>query len=437
MKHPATWHRDPAPRHIRRLARTGVAIVAIAALASTAGCASSDAGDSGKTTIEFAQWWEPELPDGLLADLIDQFEAENPDITVKLLSNPYASTQQQIFANATAGQFPDVVGLDGSWVNQLSGQGALADLDELADEAGFDTSVMSAKVQVEGTTYSIPTVNFPYVLYTNDDLLAQAGVDAPPVTRSEFLADAEKITAGTDASATAIPLSLTDPSGVQIAVLNWLWASQGTMLTEDRGPDIDNSDVKSLMEFIKQLYDDGSVAPGAFTMPQQDMVQGFTNGKVAMMLDSPAHLNGIRADNPDLKFSVSQIPLADDYSGQPGIPGNAWGVGVSAKSDNQEAAFKLVQFLWSKDANGTLASGANAFPGNTEATPDFEGKDPLYQTAFEIYQKAKSIENEFSGLPKAQDLMRTLDEQLQSTLDGKQSIDELLDNTQTQWAEVF
>ena len=96
-----------------------------------------------------------------------------------------------------------------------------------------------------------------------------------------------------------------------------------------------------------------------------------------------------------------------------------------------------MQFLLSKDANGILASGANAFPGNTEATPDFEGKDPLYKTAFEIYQKAKSIENEFSGLPKAQDLMRTLDEQLQSTLDGKQSIDELLDNTQTQWAEVF
>ena len=33
--------------------------------------------------------------------------------------------------------------------------------------------------------------------------------------------------------------------------------------------------------------------------------------------------------------------------------------------------------------------------------------------------------------------MRTLDEQLQLTLDGKQSVDEMLENTQTEWAEVF
>ena len=29
-------------------------------------------------TLEFIQWWEPELPSGALRGLMDQFEAQNP-----------------------------------------------------------------------------------------------------------------------------------------------------------------------------------------------------------------------------------------------------------------------------------------------------------------------------------------------------------------------
>ena len=32
------------------------------------------------TTIEFVQWWEPELPAGALRGIIDSFEAANPGI---------------------------------------------------------------------------------------------------------------------------------------------------------------------------------------------------------------------------------------------------------------------------------------------------------------------------------------------------------------------
>lgn len=62
------------------------------------------------------QWWEPELPDGEFRALMDDFEAQNPGIKVKLLSGPYASTKEQVIASAAAGEMSDVVGLDGAWV---------------------------------------------------------------------------------------------------------------------------------------------------------------------------------------------------------------------------------------------------------------------------------------------------------------------------------
>ena len=69
---------------------------------------------------------------------MDDFETANPGITVKLLSGPYASTQEQIFAGAAAGTMSDVVGLDGAWVSDFAKQGALADLSTLMKDAGYD-----------------------------------------------------------------------------------------------------------------------------------------------------------------------------------------------------------------------------------------------------------------------------------------------------------
>src|SRR6266852_5210774 len=90
------------------------------------------------TTLEFSQWWEPELPQGALRGLMDQFEAANPGIKVKLLSGPFASTKEQTIAGAAAGTMADVVGLDGAWVSDFVKQGSITNLSALMKSAGYD-----------------------------------------------------------------------------------------------------------------------------------------------------------------------------------------------------------------------------------------------------------------------------------------------------------
>ena len=83
-------------------------------------------GAHAETNLEFIQWWEPELPAGALRGIMDDFEAQNPDIKVTLVSGPYANTHDQIVVGAASGTLSDVVGLDGAWVNDLAKQGAIA-----------------------------------------------------------------------------------------------------------------------------------------------------------------------------------------------------------------------------------------------------------------------------------------------------------------------
>ena len=387
-------------------------------------------------TLEFSQWWEPELPQGAFRSLMDKFEEQNPGIKVELLSGPYSSTKEQIVAGAATGTMSDVVGLDGAWVNDFVKQGAITDLSKLMTDAGYDASALAAQIQINGATYMIPVVNFVYPLFINEDILKSAGVESAPSTRSEFAAAAKAMTnPEANVYGWVLPLSLEVPNGIQNDVMSWVWASGKSML-KDGKPDVTNSDVKSAVEFIKGLYDAGVIAPGAFTMKEQDKVEEFTNGRVGMMIDSLAHINTIRERNPELKFSLAAVPAEDGYDGKRGLPYASWGIGIAENSQHKAEAWKLVEFLMSEEVNSELSTIANAFPGNVNSVPDFVKTDELFGSAFEIYQKGYPA-NEFVGLPVAEDLMRAFDEQFQLMLEGDQTVDEMLQKVQEAWLKEF
>jgi multiple sugar transport system substrate-binding protein len=387
-------------------------------------------------TLEFTQWWEPELPEGAFRGLMDEFEAANPGIKVELISGPYASTKEQVIAGAVAGTMSDVVGLDGAWVSDFVKQGSLANLTELMTGAGYDASELASQIQLNGGTYMIPVVNFVYPVFVNLDLLEQAGIATPPTTRTEFADAATKLTnADNNVYGWVLPLSMEQPNGIQNDVMSWLWASGGSMM-KDGKPDLSNDGVRTTMEYIKGLWDAGVISPGSFTMKEQDKVEEFTNGRVGMMVDSLAHVNLIRENNPDLKFAITALPAEDGYTGKRGLPYASWGIGISATSEHQAEAWKLVAFLMSKDVNTKLSSIAHAFPGNINSTPDYVESDESFKAAFEVF-KTGYLANEFTGLPVAEDLMRQFDEQFQPYLDGSQSLDDTLNKAQESWSENF
>jgi multiple sugar transport system substrate-binding protein len=421
-----------------RLRRVIGTVTAAATVAFVAACGGTDdAAADGTVTLEFAQWWGAELPAGEFDKIINDFTAQNPNIKIKLLSAPYASTKQQLLTGAASKTLPDVVGLDGAWVNDFARQGAITDMTQLMADADYDDSQLASQIQVDGKTYMIPVVNFVYPLFVNKDLLAKAGVDAVPTTRTEFLEAAEKISAsGGDVKGWALPLDTAVPNGVQNDVMSWLWASGGSMLTDDGKPNLTSPQVKSTVEFVKSLNDADVIAPGSLTMKEQDKVEKFSNGQIGMMIDSLAHINLIKENQPDLDFEVVALPAEDGYTGERGIPYASWGIGISDSTEHKAEAFTFVSYLMSQATNASLSTIANGFPGNKDAEPDFSNSDPLFRAAFDIYQQGYPA-NEFVGLPKSEDLMRSFAEQLQLVLTDRSSVDDALAKSQENWSSVI
>lgn len=393
-------------------------------------------GSKDGVTLEFQQWWGVELPDGALQEICDDF-TEDTGINIELLSNPYADTKTQIAAGAAAGTMADVVGLDGAWVYDFAKQGSIANLTALMDESGYDASQLSDQIQFEGNTYMIPVVNFAYPLYVNMDILEQAGVAEIPTTWSEFTAALEKIKSNTDAAGFSIPLSTEAPNGIQNQFMTWLWASGGSMLEEGK-PNLEgNEDLAKVVEFVKEMKDNGYISDGAEAMKEQDMVNEFTNGRLAFMVDGISHLTMVKEESPDLNFDYAKMPVMDGYEGESGMDVANWGIGIAENCENKAEAMQFVEYLMSPEVNAKLAQLANAFPGNSTAEPDYSQNDELFKKAYEIFQSGYAI-NEFTGLPTSEDLMRSFNEQLVLYLDGDTaSADEMLSAAQKVWDPAF
>ena len=416
----------------------GAMVLSLAACGSSSSGDSEEAsGDSGDgVTLEFQQWWGVELPDGALQEICDDF-TEETGINIELLSNPYADTKTQIAAGAAAGTMADVVGLDGSWVYDFAKQESIANLTDLMTDAGYDDSQLSDQIQVDGSTYMIPVVNFAYPLYVNMDILEEAGVSEVPTTWSEFLDACDKITSNTDASAFAIPLSSEAPNGIQNQFMTWLWASGGAML-EDGKPNLEgNEDLEKVVDFVKEMKDNGYLSDGAEAMKEQDMVNEFENGRLAFMVDGISHLTLIKEESPDLNFDYAKMPVMDGYEGESGMDVANWGIGIAENCENKEEAGQFVEYLMSPEVNAKLAQLANAFPGNATAEPDYSENDELFLKAYDIFQTGYAI-NEFTGAPTSEDLMRSFNEQLVLYLDGDTaSAADMLSAAQASWEPAF
>lgn len=412
------------------LVTRGIILSAITAMALGAAVSADD------VTLEFQQWWGVELPDGALQEICDDFTAET-GIKIELLSNPYADTKTQIAAGAAAGTMADVVGLDGSWVYDFAKQGSIANLTELMTADGYDDSQLSDQIKYEGNTYMIPVVNFAYPLYVNTDILEEAGVESIPSTWSEFRDACDKITTNTDKAAYAIPLSTEAPNGIQNQFSSWLWASGGSLLQDGKPALTDNDKLAQLVDLVKTMKDKGYLSDGAEAMKEQDMVNEFENGRLAFMVDGISHLTTIKTESPDLNFTFAKMPVMDDYTDKSGMDVANWGIGIADNCENKEAAMQFVEYLMSPEVNAKLAQLANAFPGNSTAEPDYSSNDELFQTAYDIFSEGYAI-NEFTGAPTAEDLMRSMNEQLVLYIDGDTaSIEDMLSATQEAWEAAY
>lgn len=389
-----------------------------------------------KVTLEFAQWWENELPEGKMAEIIANFEEQHPNIEIKLVTNPYSSTHDALVAGAATGTMSDICGVDGTWIYDLSKMNALLDMDRYVEKEDKFTAEDVSCVKVGGTTYMIPVVVYSYHMYANMTLLKEHGITELPTTFDEFLADCEEVNdPDNNIYGWITALSEAYPSSSQDQLMSWIWANQGSMIGDDGNAVFaDDQAAADTLEFFKKCYDAGVVNPGIFSMTSSDMQDTFANGYAAFMLTTCSTINTLRASNPNLEFTMGAVPVKDGLEGESGVMYAPWGLGIAANTEHPDEAWEFVSYLLSPEVNTEFAGYANAFPGNTKS--EVVSEDEAFANAYKIVQDNYLV-NQMQGLPSAEELMKNLTIQSQLAITGDQEIPESLKNAQDYWNSII
>lgn len=335
----------------------------VLALTALAGCGGGTPGgggaDDGPVELVFRQFDPPAEAEGLQR-AIDTWNTANPDIQVKLETLSGADSMQQFAREANSGSGPDVVQIGFVNVKDLAMPRILTPVDELMESAALEVPLTDHlaldMTQFEGKTWALPWTVDTFALAYNPDVLAAAGVDAPPTSWEELRTVSEAIAKATPGTSGFCFPGASGPASGQWFALNYnLWASGGNLITDQGGtwvPGADAQQFATAIDFFNGFFTSGAtarsfIATESINDPQ--LVQGVANGTCAMAMMAPQTFRQARESNPELKTAM--MP-AGDVDGATHLGGRA--LGVNASSDHPEQAWKFVSWLTGAEAFETI-----------------------------------------------------------------------------------
>ena len=360
--------------------------------------------------IVFTQWWDNYLEKDTLTELIKEFEDTNEGIKIILNPVSYENMHKELTDQS-----------ESSVANTIRG-------DLFAMDTLWVPAVLEKKI-IENADIEVPLLRYINVLYYNVEILKEAGFSRPPKTRGEFLNYAKALKSE-NANVWALTLGLNSSRGIYDDIFPWMWAA-GLELIKDGNPAIDSRPVTESLSFLASLERDGLIVPGGLQADAEKKLEDFVSGRAAFMIAPTRDIEFVRERMGEEAFSITSVPVPDNYAGKTYIASADWTLGVSAESLLKEETRLFADFVAQKTE--TLADKARAIPGNS-ITGNTK-PDPFYSKAWDIAISGE-ITRDFNGLQWEQ-LEKIFYKELSLLFEGTSSPAETATATHKGWEALL
>jgi multiple sugar transport system substrate-binding protein len=311
--------------------------------------------------------------------LIDAYNAKGTGVTVvsRTDSTDYFVNLQKAQAELAAGNPPAMVATPWSYINfAVQGLG-VDDLEDVSAAAGgtIDDIVANLKpevlplVQVDGKMKGVPFAFSTSVLYTNDDLLAAAGVDG-----------ADLLATWPGLLEKAGPVKDSNGGNPVIGFsTNRDWPAQGIIqsnggrVVNDEGElAFESEEAQAALQAIADLNDAGFY----FKSIPKEVRPAFIAGSLPIMQGSIAALGGVTTD-ATFKFSVHSFPKFPDKQRLMNSGGSF--IGVYARDDDQKkATWDFIKFVISQEGM-EIWMKTGYLNSTTFEIPQLPGQEAAYE----------------------------------------------------------
>ncbi len=317
---------------------------------------------------------------------VQLFEAQNPNINVKILQEPFDSSSQfstLLSAAELAGTTPDIGQL---YVGGQVLQNAkfLVPLNSVLPKSYVNSltgwQFVSKNFQLGSTIYAVPYGDgYYYTVYYNKADFAKAGITTLPTSWTQLTADAAKLKAKG-----ITPFEFGEKEGyfgawVQDAMMSGLGGNEGVLAMYNGKQSLNSPLLTKPYAAWHGLYASGFTNKNAPTLTYTSGIANFAAGQAAMTITGQYYDSQIAkglGSNVGL-FPVPALPGAKYPKALSGGPNNSYVIFKTSK--HVADAAKLVEFLTSLRVQLLSVNELGQLPNNKSfaVTPAFAKSQPL------------------------------------------------------------
>lgn len=378
-------------------------------------------------TVEFWHAMSGRLEE-VLQQLTDDFNNENPNITVKLMAQgSYDDLSQKLMAAAKAKTSPTMAQAYANWQTEYVANNLIEDLTDYMNDAkvGLSAEDQADIVKAfmddniwDGKIYGLPFNKSTEVLYYNQDYLDQFGLSVP-ATWDELKEAAARLT--TEINGKKV-VGIGFENSVSGNLATYVKQAGGEYVTADGKVEFNSSEGEKALGFLHDLI--VTTKTGRLAGEDGYMSDPFGRGDVAMYIGSSAGTSFVNsAVNNKFKWSTALLPK-DKAAASP-FQGTNLIVFQSAAPEQKLAAWEFGKFLISKETTIRWAKETGYVPVRGSALEDNEWMDfiaehPEQQAASQQFDSAFG-EPHLNGYNKLRtDVSKHIDE----VLHGQKSVSE-------------
>jgi multiple sugar transport system substrate-binding protein len=426
----------------RTAVTAGLATISLLALTACTGAGSAQ---DGTVRLQMVESLTNPARTALVRELLDEFEAENPGVTVDLVSPPTDQADQKLQQMLQSGRGVDVLEVRDSTVGAFSNNGWLYDLsDDVTGWAGWDalTDNAQAVTAQDGARYFVPYGFYGLSLFYRTDLVEEAGFDGPPESWEELLEQASAIQ---DPSQNTYGYAFRGGqngfSNVVAAVEAYTIDDldvENAYLLQDGSTIFAAPEAQDAVDTYFSLFEEAA-PPSAVSWGYPEMVEGFTNGSTAFLLQDPEVIATVAESTTITQDQWSTAPLLTGPTGKAAQPLATAGWGVAEASEHQEEAVALVEFLSGEEPATRFAQENSLVP-----IIDGAGEDPFYSEGpWTSYVTMTEDPDTYVNVvqPRGEswwtEWEQKADQDVQAVLLGDMTPSELLDEWDTFWTEKY
>jgi multiple sugar transport system substrate-binding protein len=375
-----------------------------------AACGGGSSSNTAVTTIT-----ELGAPTGLSAPFNQaQFQSCGTanNVTVKLEQLDKTTGLQKVIQEASSGKGTPsdaIINVDIANLQQVASTGALVPLKTFGFTASDYFPGVRSSVSYNGNVYGMTEGVNTIALFYNKKLFAAAGIQNPPATWNELIADAKSLTKGTT-KGVAFSANPTEEGTWQFEP--FVWSNGGSLLH------LNTPQAIQALQVWTTLVNDGSASKSVVSYSQADLAQQFISGNVAMVINGPWNLPIITTAPFD--FGIAPIPTPQ-AGGQVIVPfgGGAWGITKQSNSAVQKKAYDVLACVNSAQNILTWAKNVYYVPPTAALAAQAATNYPAMQIFNSVIPNAKSRADE-GGLKYSQ-VSAVTASSIQSALTGAQS----------------